>query len=110
MAEGYEPSEETTKQSSDLLWRKYNYGIHRESETDSGFVGVIRQKTCKHPLDILDIVGSQSEDYCELYFDVTIDDQIDNCTSIMLLVAGELVLSSDITNKWSRPMDVLRAA
>ena len=110
ISEGDEPSEETTQQTSDLLWRKYNYGIHPDSEKEGGFVGIICQKTTKFPMDIIDVVGSQSFRYPELYFDVTCDDPIDNYTNITLLVAGEIVLFSDITNKWSRPKDALNAA
>jgi len=103
MAQGDEPPNETTRQMSDLLWRKYNGGIHPESEKDGGFVGVINQKTTKFSIDIIDIVGSLSYQYHDLFFDVTCDDTTANWTSITLLVAGEIVLFSDITNKWSRP-------
>ena len=108
IAEGDEPSGETTKEMSDLLWEKFNCGIHPESEKDGGFVGVINQKTTKFPIDIIDIVGSLSYEFPELFFDVTCDDPIGNLTTITLLVAGEIVLFSDVSNKWSRPIDALR--
>ena len=107
LAEGDEPTGETAKEMSDLLWEKFNYGIHPASEKDGGYVGVINQKTTKFPIDIVDIVGSLSDHYPELFFDVTCDDPICNLTTITLLVAGEIVLFSDISNKWSSPKDKL---
>jgi len=88
IAQGDEPPNETTRQMSDLLWRKYNGGIHPESEVDGGFVGVICLKTTKFNIDIIAIVGSLSCQYPDLFFEVTCDDTTANWTSITLLVAG----------------------
>lgn len=110
LAEGNKFIGGPSQQMSDLLWREYNWGIHPASEKDRGFVVTFGIKTTESPVEIAEIVGSWSCQYPELFFDVTCDDPIYNLTTITLLVAGKVVLFSDITNKWSRPSVALRVA